>query len=225
MEAQYPPFEYIENGQIVGYDVELIQRLAEKLGVKSENTDTAWAGIIPALYARKFDLIWSAMSPTDEREKAVSFTQPYMLDQPAVLVRKDNTSVKSPKDLDGKVVGAQLGSANVEHAKNLAAQYGIKYKDLKLFDHFDTVFLDLLNGNIEAAFSARIPDAELFKKRPNSFREAFTLPIYAYQAVAIRKPDADLVKVVNDFLTEMKNSGELAKLQQKWFGYAVKFPQ
>jgi polar amino acid transport system substrate-binding protein len=224
MEAQYPPFEYLENGHIVGYDVDLVQRLAEKLGVKADNIDTAWAGIIPALYASKFDLIWSAMAPTDERKKAVTFSQPYSSDQPAVLVRKGDTGMKSVKDLDGKVVGAQLNSANETQAKNVEKQYGIKYKDLKLYDHFDAVFLDLLNGNIDAAFSSRIPDSELFKKKPDSFREAFNLPFFSYQAVAIRQSDTDLAKVVNDLLLEMKKSGELAKLQQRWFGYVMELP-
>src|SRR3989442_14682018 len=62
MEAQNPPFEYIEGGKIVGYDADLMQKLGEKLGVTVENMDTAWAGVIPSLYARKFDLIWSAMT-------------------------------------------------------------------------------------------------------------------------------------------------------------------
>src|SRR2546426_3994412 len=84
MEAQNPPFEYIENGHIVGYDADLVERLAQKLGVKAENIDTAWSGVIPSLYTRKFDLIWSAMTITEPRKQAVNFSAPYGSDQAVI---------------------------------------------------------------------------------------------------------------------------------------------
>jgi polar amino acid transport system substrate-binding protein len=221
MEAQNPPFEYIENGKIVGYDVDLMQKLAEKLKVKAKNIDTAWSGVIPSLYTRKFDLIWSAMTITAPRKEAVTFSSPYASDQAVIIVRKGDTRIKSVKDLADKVVGTQLNSAAELQAKELQTKQGIKYKELKSYDHFDGAYLDLANGNIDAATSTKLNDLALFKNKPKTYDVAIELPIFNYVAVATRKPDRDLAKAVEDVLTEMKKSGELAKLQKKWFGYAM----
>jgi polar amino acid transport system substrate-binding protein len=221
MEAQNPPFEYIEGGQIVGYDVDLVAKLAQKLGVKVQNIDTAWSGVIPSLYSRKFDLIWSAMTITTPRKEAVNFSAPYASDQAVILVRKGDTRIKSIQDLDGKILGTQLNSAAELQAKEMATKYGIKYRDLKSYDHFDGAYLDLVNGNIDAATSTKLNDIALFKNKPNTYTEAVDLPYFNYVAVATRKPDTDLAKVVDDLLVEMTKSGELAALQKKWFGFAM----
>ena len=221
MEAQNPPFEYIENGKIVGYDVDLVQKLAEKLKVQPKNIDTAWSGVIPSLYTRKFDLIWSAMTITAPRKEAVTFSSPYASDQAVIIVRKGDTRIKSIKDLANKIVGTQLNSAAELQAKELETKYGIKYKELKSYDHFDGAYLDLANGNIDAATSTKLNDLALFKNKPNTYDVATDLPFFNYVAVATRKPDGDLAKVVESVLSELKKSGELAKLQKKWFGYAM----
>jgi polar amino acid transport system substrate-binding protein len=136
-------------------------------------------------------------------------------------VRKGDTRIKSVKDLADKVVGTQLNSAAELQAKELQTKQGIKYKELKSYDHFDGAYLDLANGNIDAATSTKLNDLALFKNKPKTYDVAIELPIFNYVAVATRKPDRDLAKAVEDVLTEMKKSGELAKLQKKWFGYAM----
>lgn len=221
MEAQNPPFEYIDKGQIVGYDVDLMQKLGEKLGVKVENVDTAWSGVIPSLYTDKFDLIWSAMTKTEPRKHAVNFSQAYASDQAVILVRKGDTSIKTAKDLDGKVLGTQLNSAAELQAKQLQTDQSIKYKDLKSYDHFDGAYLDLANGNINAVTSTKLNDLALFKNKPDTFDVAVELPYFNYVGVATRKSDTDLAKAVDDLVSEMRQSGELAKLQKKWFGFEM----
>ncbi len=221
MEAQNPPFEYIDKGKIVGYDADLVQKLAGKLGVKAENIDTAWSGVIPSLYSKKFDLIWSAMTVTEPRKKAVTFSSPYASDQAVIIVRKGDASIKSIKDLDGKVVGTQLNSAAELQAKELQTKYGIKFKELKSYDHFDGAYLDLANGNIDAATSTKLNNLALFKNKPNTYDVAIELPIFNYVGVATRKPDTDLSKFVEAFVAELKKSGQLAALQKKWFGFTM----
>ena len=77
MEAAYVPYEFFKDGKIIGYDPDIIDLVAPKLGVKPQLVDTAWNGIIPALYARKFDCIISAMTITKERAEKVLFSMPY----------------------------------------------------------------------------------------------------------------------------------------------------
>src|SRR5438445_4493340 len=206
---------------MVDYDVDLMKKLAERLKIQPKNIDTAWSGVIPSLYTRKFDLIWSAMTITAPRKEAVTFSSPYGSDQAVIIVRKGDTRIKSIKDLANKVVGTQLNSAAELQAKELETKYGIKYKELKSYDHFDGAYLDLANGNIDAATSTKLNDLALFKNKPNTYDVATDLPFFNYVAVATRKPDGDLAKVVESVLSELKKSAELAKLQKKWFGYAM----
>lgn len=221
LEAQNPPFEFVQKGNIVGYDVDLMQKLGEKLGVKVENIDTAWAGVIPSLYSNKFDLIWSAMTMTEPRRKAVGFSDAYASDQAVILVKAGNTAMKTINDLNGKIVGTQLNSAAELQIKQLQADNGLKFKDLKSYDHFDGAYLDLRNGNLDAVTGTKLNNITLFKNDPKSFTVAMDLPYSNYTGVATRKEDADLNKVVNELLAELKASGELDKLQTKWFGFKM----
>ena len=77
MEAAYVPYEFFKDGKIIGYDPDIIEHFVGKLGVKAQLVDTAWNGIIPALYAKKFDVIISAMTITKERAEKVLFSMPY----------------------------------------------------------------------------------------------------------------------------------------------------
>ena len=134
IEAQNPPFEYVESGgKIVGFDIDITNKFAESLGVKAEFIDTAWSGVIPSLYSKKFDMIWSAMTITEPRKQAVSFSMPYASDQVEFIVRVGNTTIKELKDLDGKVLGTQLNSAAEFQAKQLIEKNKLNVK-LKSFD-------------------------------------------------------------------------------------------
>lgn len=224
VEAQNPPFEYIDSGKIVGYDIELTELFAKHLGVDLETIDTAWSGVIPSLYTKKFDMIWSAMTITEPRKRAVTFSMPYASDQVEFITRADNDKLAKLEDLNGKMLGTQLNSAAEFQAKDLIAKQNLKI-ELKSFDHFDGAYLDLKNGNVEAVTSTKLNDRVLFEKNPGVFKVAFTLPIYNLVGVATRQPDTDLSRQVDAFIAEMKSSGKLAELQKKWFGYAMDLPQ
>jgi polar amino acid transport system substrate-binding protein len=224
VEAQNPPFEYIEGGKIIGYDIELSELFARHLGVELETIDTAWSGVIPSLYTKKFDTIWSAMTITEPRKQAVTFSMPYASDQVEFITRAGNDKLTKLEDLNNKLLGTQLNSAAELQAKELIAKQNLKI-ELKAFDHFDGAYLDLKNGNVDAVTSTKLNDRVLFEKNPGVFKVAFTLPIYNLVGVATRKPDADLSKAVDGFIAELKASGKLAELQKKWFGYVMDLPQ
>lgn len=224
VEAQNPPFEYLENGQIVGYDVDLSRRFAQSLGVELELVDTAWAGVIPSLYTKKFDLIWSAMTITEPRKEAVTFSQPYASDQVEYIVKADDAAITKPEDLEGKVLGTQLNSAAELQAKTMIAEKKLNV-ELKAFDSFNGAYLDLANGNLDAVTSTQLNNRALFAKTPGVYKVAISFPVYNLVGVATRKQDEDLAKAVSQFIAEMKKSGDLAELQKKWFGYAMDLPE
>lgn len=122
-EAAYVPFTYRQDGKIVGYDVELAELFCKTLGVKPNFIDTAWAGVIPSLYTKKFDVIMSSMSYTAERVKRVAFTIPYAEASQAMLVRAaDVATIKSVSDLNGRTIAVKLGSPGQILQEKLGAQ-------------------------------------------------------------------------------------------------------
>src|SRR5256885_391047 len=141
VEAAYVPFTFRKEGKIVGYDVDLADIFCENLGVKPDIVDTAWAGVIPSLYAKKFDMIMSAMTYTAERLQRVAFTIPYGEASQALLVRAgDASSITKLDDLAKKVVGIKLGSPGEILAKKqsdeVKARTGNGFAEVKVFnDH------------------------------------------------------------------------------------------
>ncbi len=222
-EAQNPPFEYIEDGEFKGFDIDLSNMFGEYLGVEVEFLDTAWSGVIPSLYTNKFDLIWSAMTITEPRKEAVNFSMPYASDQVEFIVRAGDDRVKEIADLNGLVLGTQLNSAAEFQAKQLIEEHDLDI-ELKSFDSFQGAYLDLRNGNADVVTSTQLNNRVLFEANEGVFEVALKLPIYNYVGVAIRKQDEDLLNEVNTFLQKVKDNGELAKLQEQWFGYSMDLP-
>ncbi len=223
VECQNPPGEFFDtaSGKCTGYSIELAQKIADYLGVKLEVIDTAWSGVIPSLYTKNFDMILSSMTITDARKKAVNFSKPVGCDQVTWIVKKGDTRITKPEDLNGMIVATQLNSAAEAQAKDLETQKNIKYKDLKSFDHFDGSYLAVKNGQADIATSTAWNNLPLFKSEPDTFQVAFTLPIFNYVGIAIRQQDTDLLQVVNTVLDQEMASGGLANLQYKYYGYGM----
>ncbi len=223
VECQNPPGEFFDPAanECTGFSIELAQMIADRIGVDLEIIETDWSGVIPALYAKNFDMILSSMTITEPRKQAVSFSSPVGCDQVTWIVQKGNTDISSPEDLDGKIVATQLGSAAEFQAQELQDEYGIEYQELKSFDFFDGAYLELKNGQADIATSTAWNNIPLFNAEPDTYDVAFSLPIFNYVGTAIRMQDQDLLNFVNEFLAEIEASGELANLQHKYYGYGM----
>jgi len=158
MEAAYVPYESIQDGKIIGFDCDIGQHFADKLGVKVKFVDTEWSGIIPALYTKKFDTILSGMTITKDRSEKVLFSQPYAEASNMVLIRASDDSIKSAADLSGKKVGAQLGSAGSQVAKKfdeiLKAQGKPGFTDIKLYEHYPEAYADLMTKRLDGVVNS-----------------------------------------------------------------------
>ena len=119
LNAIFAPFEYVENGQVTGFDVDLINEIGKNLGYKVEIIDQSFDGLIPALKAGKIDIIVSGMSSTEERKKSVDFTDEYFKSTQVYLRKKGNIAVNSKESLAGKKVGVQLGTIQELEAKKI----------------------------------------------------------------------------------------------------------
>ena len=228
-EAAYVPYEFFKDGKIVGYDPDITALIVGKLGIKADFIDTAWNGIIPALYARKFDCIISAMTITKERAEKVLFSMPYADASNVILLRDNETSIKTSEDLSGKTVGVQLGSAAAGIIKSyedkLKAAGKPGYADVKQYEHYPEAYQDLLNKRIDAVVNSRSTMMVVIRDAPGKFKMISGISdITAYFGMAFRKEDAALRDFVNIQIAAMKTDGTLSKLQEKWFGGVMETP-
>jgi polar amino acid transport system substrate-binding protein len=145
------------------------------------------------------------------------------------LVRADETRIKGPDDLSGKIIGVQLGSAaagiSKEFETKLKAGGKPGYADMKQYEHYPEAYQDLLNKRTDAVLNSRSTLLVLMRDAPGKFKMlAGVSDIPAYYGMAFRKEDVALRDVFNDGLTAMKKDGSLAKLQEKWFGSTMDTP-
>jgi polar amino acid transport system substrate-binding protein len=228
-EAAYVPYEFFKDGKIIGYDPDIADVVVPKIGAKAEFIDTQWSGIIPALYAKKFDCIISAMTITKERAEKVLFSMPYADASNVILLRADEARIKTADDLSGKIVGVQLGSAAAGIIKVFEAKLKAAgkpgYGDVKQYEHYPEAYQDLLNKRTDAVVNSRSTMMVVMRDAPGKFKMVEGVSdITAYFGMAFRKEDTALRDFVNTQLVAMKQDGTLGKLQEKWFGGTMDTP-
>jgi polar amino acid transport system substrate-binding protein len=227
-ESALVPFEFIRDGKLVGYDIDLVRIMAERLGVTVEHVDLPWQGILPGLFAGKFDLVATAVVMTEERKKQVLFTVPYAEATSTVVVRKGDTRIKAPEDLIGKVVAVQLNSGHHFAAKRLderlQKEKGAHFKELKTYTTYAEIFLDLTNGRIDAGVASLPVLSVLMQEKPDQYQMGLPIAEKLYYGWALRKEDVDLQQAINKMFIDLKQSGKLAELQRKWFGFIMDTP-
>ena len=210
LNAVFAPFEYVENGEIKGFDIDLINEIGKNLGYKIEIIDQSFDGLIPALKAGKIDLIISGMSATEERKKSVDFTDEYFKSTQVYLRKKGNTSVNSKESLVGKKVGVQLGTIQELEAKK------IKNANIVTNDATVNLILDLKNGKTDAVILENIVAEEFMKKNPDI--EVFYEENLPYgMAIAFDKgKNSELIKQINEELKKLQENGKYEELIKKY---------
>jgi polar amino acid transport system substrate-binding protein len=226
-EAAYVPFTYRDrSGSIVGFDVEIVAKYLEPIGVKPVFTDTQWSGVIPALYAGRFDVV-PTMSYTKERLERVRFSIPYADASQALLVRTaDKDKIKAIGDMSGKVLAVKLGSPG-ETLKNrletqLKTERGSGFKDVKTYDDHPAAYLALAQGSVDGVLNTVPTLAIVLRDKPGAFSIVYNVGQDNWHGYAFRKEDGDLADFFDKRISEMKASGELYALQEKWFGFRMK---
>jgi polar amino acid transport system substrate-binding protein len=225
-EAAYVPFTYRDEGKIVGYDVELADLLCKPLGVKANFIDTAWAGVIPSLYAKKFDVIMSSMSYTKERLERVAFSIPYAEASQSLLVRAaDAGKIKGMPDLNGRVVAVKLGSPGqiLQDKINagLKAAGGTGFKEVRTFDDHPSAYVALAQNRVDGVLNTLATLAMVLKDAPGKYAIVKGMGADNWAGIAARKEDTEVVQYLNTELRRLKADGSLYKLQEKWFGFRM----
>ncbi|MCK9262561.1 MAG: amino acid ABC transporter substrate-binding protein [Desulfomonilia bacterium] len=212
----FPPMEFRnEQNELVGFDIDASRELGKRLGIAIEHVPTAWKGVIMSLKTKKFDIIWSGMSVTEERMKEISFTNPYIMQKQIMVVKADNEKVKSVKDLDkAHIAGVQLGSTSEEALKSL----GTEFKEVKRYDNNTSAFMDLKIGRIDALAVDELVGRYYLSQRPGEYR-VLPEPLASEPiGIGIRQADVALKDMIQKTLDEMFADGTMKKISIKWFG-------
>lgn len=215
LDDAFPPFGFRnEKNELVGFDIDLGNELAKRLGVKMEWQPTEWSSVIMSLKSKKFDVIWSGMSITEERKKEINFSIPYIAAAQVIIVKSDNKTINGREDLVGKVVGTQLGSTGEE-----AARRELKgLKELKTFDVFTEAINDLNIGRLDAVVIDDVTANYYLKTKPGAFRIVDDVLSYEPMGIGVRKEDVTLLEAINKELKAMIEDGTYAKISERWFG-------
>jgi polar amino acid transport system substrate-binding protein len=225
-EAAYVPFTYRDNtGKIVGFDVDFATRIWEPVAVKPIFIDTQWSGVIPALYAGRFDMV-PTMSYTKERLERVLFSIPYADASQALLIRSaDKDKVKTIADLSGKVLGIKLGSPGetlkVKLDAQLKSERGGGFKDVKTYDDHPAAYLALAQGSVDGVLNTVPTLSVVMRDKPGVYAMVQNVGGNNWHGYAFRKEDTEIANYMNQRITAMKGNGEIGALQDKWFGFRM----
>ncbi len=218
LDDSFPPMGYRDkDNKIVGFDVDLAKETCKRMGIKAKFQPVSWESKEQELSSKNIDCIWNGFGITPEREKVLTFTEPYM-SNPQIFVVLADSGIKTEADLKGKVVAAQSGST----------AYATIDKDTNLKDSFkefigveDNVkaLMDLEVGGSDAVAMDTVVARYYMTKDPGKYSIIEDTTILDEEmGVGFRKGDNALCKKVEDTLKEMQKDGTLAKISKKWFG-------
>ena len=209
----YKPFEYEENGTVVGLDADIANAIASDLGVKAQLTSISFEGLDSGtgLSTGQCDIALAGIGVTDERKSKMEFTTVYFDDNLAILVPK-GSSITSAADLKGVAVGAQQATSGETYAKENGAEV-IQYEDTSL------MFSALKTGQVKAVAANLSVVSEALTNDPNSFKIAYQDSENTEQiAAAVSSNNKALLAKANSTITKLKENGELDKMKAKWVG-------
>lgn len=218
MEGTWAPWTYHdEDDNLVGYDVEVAQNIAEKLGVEVEFVEGEWDGLLAGLETGRYDIMVNGVGVTKERAEKYNFSTPYAYNKTAVIVRGDYDEISSMEDLKGKKTANTITSTYASQAE----AYGATVTGV---DDLNQTIELLLSKRIDATLNAEVVFNDYKKEHPEADVKIATYSDQVEEiAIPIRKGDdtVTLLEAVNDALDEMAKDGTLTELSEKYFGMDI----
>ena len=211
----YKPFQYTDGGKIVGFDVDLMDLVAKKLGVTQEIVDIEFGQITSGAVftAKKCDAGAAAITITPEREKATGFSKPYFASKQALLVKADSGITKLA-DLKGKELGVQTDTTGQKYGEEKAAEFGYT---LKVYDDMPTGSNAVLGGTVAGSLNDNGVLLDFAKSNPITkvVEEFDTGEHYGFNTA---KDNTALVTAIDQALDAAKADGTFNTIYKKWFG-------
>jgi polar amino acid transport system substrate-binding protein len=213
--AEYPPFESVdEDGNIIGFDIDLMNAIAEDAGFEVEFVNTKWDGIFTALSQGEFDAVVSAATITEEREEIIDFSDPYFNAGQVIAVPAASAeTVSTVEDLVGLRVGVQLGTTGDEFASELEGVEVVR------FDEVTLAFQAMGEGEIDAIVNDGPTSADIIANNPDLNVVIVGEPLTdEFYGIAVNPERTDVLDAINVSLANIIADGTYAEVYMEWFG-------
>lgn len=210
----YRPFEFTQDGEPVGFDIDLMNEIGSRAGFTPEFQNVTFDGIIQGLNNGLYDTAISAMTITEEREQQIDFSEPYFNADQSLLV-KSSSDIQSTEDLGDAIVGVQIGTTGASEAQSLADEGNVA--NVRTFDTIEDAFTALENSQVDAVINDFPVSADKAQTSNGSLEVVETIPTGEQYGIAF-PTDSELTSQVNDALQEIKEDGTYAEIYEKWFG-------
>jgi glutamine transport system substrate-binding protein len=216
VDTTYPPFEYQEDGEMKGIDIDLINAIAEDQGFEIKIEAMDFSGIIPAMQAGELDIGMGGMSITEERKKTVDFSDPYFESGLSLVVAKDNSEITSIEDLEGKTIAVKNGTTGANYATENKDEYG--YEIIQVKDS-TSMFQEVSNGSADALledypvimYAIATSDLELKVAGDKLNGDNYGISV-------LKGKNDELLKKINDGLANLKENGKYDEIISKYLG-------
>jgi polar amino acid transport system substrate-binding protein len=220
-EDDFRPFEFVKDGKAVGFDNEMIEDMRKAAPFEIKQQILPWTGILAGVSTGKYDAAITAVIITKERLASLDFTSPIADATHYYVKRKDDKSISSIKDLSGKTVGVQAGSAMLARLPELTAMLekeGGKLGKVVEYTSYPEAYQDLALGRLDYVVNTVINLQTMVVEKPGVFELGQAVSGKSYPAWAVAKGNTELLTFLNGFIAKEKESGRFAELQKKWFG-------
>lgn len=212
--ADYAPFEYVDAAkgeEIIGFDIDLIKLVGEKIGVDMQVQDMDFNSLVPALQAGKIDVVISGMTPNPEREKVVDFSDQYNETEQVIIVKKDS-GIKKEADLAGKKVGVQTASIQENLGNEIAKKVDVSVEGRT---RIPEIIQDMMSKRLDAG----ILEGGVAKGYLKTNDQLAAFPVEEqpedFKAIAVPK-GSNLKEKINKSLKELAEEGKIQELEEKW---------
>jgi polar amino acid transport system substrate-binding protein len=223
-EGARPPYNYIDNGELAGFEIELGRELCARMKVTCTFVAQDWDSLIPGLLERQYDAIMAAMEISDERREKIAFTRPYVRMPASFVVNaKSNLRDVSPDGLAGKTIGVENGSPEQAFAEDV-----YKKSEIKRYASLEEAILDLAEERIDTALGDKDAVVDFLKNRREGkccklLADAPRDPAYFGEGIGIgvRKDDTVLRAAFDKAIEAVMTDGTFAKIRAKYFDFEV----
>lgn len=226
-EDDFKPFEFIKDGKPTGFNNEMVDALKKYAPFEIRQEILPWTGILAGVATGKYDIAITAALITKERTQSLDFTSPIADATHYYVKRAKDSSIKAIKDLNGKSIGVQSGSAMLARLPELEAtlaKTGGKLGKVTEYTSYPEAYQDLAIGRTDIVINTVINLKTLATEKPTVFTLGQAVSGKSYPGWALKKDNTELVAYMNEFIAKQKASGVMPGLQKKWFGQAFDLP-
>jgi polar amino acid transport system substrate-binding protein len=227
-EVAYPPMEYLEGGKVVGYGKDILDLIVADMGVELDQLQLPWDGILAGVLAQKYDLVATSVAITPDRADKFAYTRPLAVADTMLVKLQRDGSMTSLDDVNGKIVGVELGSTQAQEVEAVDAEMKARgdagFARILGFKSTDDMRLALASGQIDIGTIPSFSLASMQQQRPNTYERLATIGTGTLFAWVAHPDGADLRDRINLALDTLEAAGTLKELQEKWFGFEMELP-